>query len=174
MIPSKVKQVPLSLNCVWLMSSLSLDLDRADVYGRLLGALAAAPALLLCLTGWSDGAAQSYSTNGATGHLPAGHLFMDRCKWQRHISRSFRESWAWVCVLLELLLLPVRTSLKATSTLVDSKADVSINIRPFFAEWSKGQVETKSKGQNQQKLVLSKSKHYSTELKHHPHWYKNM
>lgn len=48
--------------------------------GSLLGVLAAASALLLRLTAGSDGVGQGYSADGATGHLPAGHLLVDGCK----------------------------------------------------------------------------------------------
>lgn len=42
----------------------------------LLGALAAAPLRLLGVSG-SDGAGQGHGTDGAAGHLSAGHLRLD-------------------------------------------------------------------------------------------------
>lgn len=53
----------------------------------LLGALAAAPALLLRLTGGPDGVGQSHSADGAAGHFSAGHLPLDRWRKLRHMSR---------------------------------------------------------------------------------------
>lgn len=49
--------------------------------------------------------------------------------------------------------LPVRTSLKAASTLVESNADVSINMRPFFSGLV-SVVEDKGGGGNHNELTL--------------------
>lgn len=49
----------------------------------LLLAPAAAFALLLCLAAWPKGAGEGHSTDGATGHLSAGHLVMDRWRKRR-------------------------------------------------------------------------------------------
>lgn len=66
---------------------------RQDVPGTnpntaiVLGALAAAPLRLLGVSG-SDGAGQGHGTDGATGHLSAGHLRLDGWRSWESVGKS--------------------------------------------------------------------------------------
>lgn len=58
-------------------------------------ALAAAFTLLLGLTGWSDGAGQGHSTDGASGHLPASHLLVDCWMGKKKKKKGFASDSVW-------------------------------------------------------------------------------
>lgn len=104
-----------------------------------LGTLAAAAALLLGL-GERDGAGQGDGTDGAARHLSAGHLLLDGWRWTKEKwvrggvkNQSVGEFKGMEVEGRDATGLPVRTSMNAASTLVESSADVSMNMRPFFS-----------------------------------------
>lgn len=78
--------------------------------------------------GWTG--LQHWWSHGSPLCWPPSYGSLEKMETHRQVIQRTWMNWGCLDTLSEL---PVRTSLKAASTFVESNADVSMNMRPFFS-----------------------------------------
>lgn len=96
-----------------------------------------APPVPRCLAqgGWRG--SQHWWSHGSPLCWPPSYGSLEKTETKK-IGNQHGHKSKWGCECSFWAPLPVRTSLKAASTLVEPNADVSMNIRPFFSESHRG------------------------------------
>lgn len=96
--------------------------------------------------GWTG--LQHWWSHGSPLCWPPSYGSLEKRKTQGSVIQRTQMNWGWVSGHTDWAPVPVRTSLKAVSTLVESSADVSINMRPLFSGLVRRQGRQRSQWTN--------------------------
>lgn len=146
-----VKQKPHSYNNVWAHAWAWMTVKHGDAsvctQQIFLGGVSqsvisscsslCAPPVPHCLAQWGWRGSQHWWSHGSPLCWPPSYGSLEKTETKK-IGNQHTHKSKWGCECSFWAPLPVRTSLKAASTLVESNADVSMNIRPFFSESDRG------------------------------------
>lgn len=112
-----------------------------------------APPVPRCLAqgGWRG--SQHWWSHGSPLCWPPSYGSLEKTETKK-IGNQHGHKSKWGCECSFWAPLPVRTSLKAASTLVEPNADVSMNIRPFFSESHRGLKNKKTLIQSKMYLAV--------------------